>query len=164
MTFKDSAWLLSSVVAAQPHFRNQPMDQTIFWGYGLYTDVPGDYVKKTMKECTGEEILTEYLHHLQISEPEIKELMKDVINVIPCYMPYIDAQFQPRKMTDRPQVIPQGSTNFAMIGQFVEIPEDMVFTEEYSVRSARIAVYGLLGIDREICPVHSMEKRPESAV
>ena len=161
MTFKDSAWLLSSVVAAQPHFRNQPMDQTIFWGYGLYTDVPGDYVKKTMKECTGEEILTEYLHHLQISEPEIKELMKDVINVIPCYMPYIDAQFQPRKMTDRPQVIPQGSTNFAMIGQFVEIPEDMVFTEEYSVRSARIAVYGLLGIDREICPVTPWKKDPK---
>lgn len=158
MTFKDSSWLLSSVVAAQPHFRNQPLDQTIFWGYGLHTDVLGDYVKKTMKECTGEEILTEYLHHLQIAEPEIKELMKDVVNVIPCYMPYIDAQFQPRKRKDRPQVIPQGSTNLAMIGQFVEIPEDIVLTEEYSVRSARMAVYGLLGIDREICPVTPWKK------
>ena len=33
-----------------------------------------------------------------------------------------------------------------MISQFVEFPEDMVFTEEYSVRAARIAVYTLLNI------------------
>ena len=36
-----------------------------------------------------------------------------------------------------------------MISQFVEIPEDMVFTEEYSVRAARIAVYTLLHIDKK---------------
>ena len=74
-------------------------------------------------------------------------------------MPYIDAQFQPRKMTDRPQVIPQGSTNFAMISQFVEIPEDMVFTEEYSVRAARMAIYKLMGVtDKTICPVTPYKK------
>ena len=143
MTFKDSSWLMSSVVAAQPHFVNQPADQTIFWGYGLHTEAIGDYVKKPMKDCTGQELLNEYLHHLHIPEDRIAELMKTVINVIPCYMPYVDAQFEPRKMSDRPPVIPAGSTNFAMVSQFVEIPEDMVFTEEYSVRAARIAVYGL---------------------
>ena len=161
MTFKDSSWLMSSVVAAQPHFRNQPMDETIFWGYGLYTDAIGDYVKKPMKDCTGEELLTEYLHHLHLDEEKIQELMATVVNVIPCYMPYVDAQFQPRKMTDRPEVIPQGSTNFAMISQFVEIPEDMVFTEEYSVRAARLAVYGLMGVDREVCPVTPYAKDPK---
>ena len=138
MTFKDSSWLMSSVVAAQPHFVNQPADQTIFWGYGLHTEAIGDYVKKPMKDCTGQELLNEYLHHLHIPEDRIAELMKTVINVIPCYMPYVDAQFEPRKMSDRPPVIPAGSTNFAMVSQFVEIPEDMVFTEEYSVRAARI--------------------------
>ena len=76
--------------------------------------------------------------------------MADVINVIPCMMPYVDAQFEPRKMTDRPAVVPEGSTNFAMVSQFVEIPDDMVFTEEYSVREARIAVYTLMDVDREI--------------
>lgn len=161
MTFKDSSWLMSSVVAAQPHFKNQPMDQTIFWGYGLYTEAVGDYVKKPMKDCTGEEMLTEYLHHLHLDETQIAALMETVINVIPCYMPYVDAQFQPRKMTDRPEVIPQGSTNFAMISQFVEIPEDMVFTEEYSVRAARLAVYGLMGVDKEICPVTPYVKDPK---
>lgn len=160
MTFKDSSWLMSSVVAAQPHFKNQPMDQTIFWAYGLYTDQPGDYVKKPMKDCTGRELLTEYLCHLHIPMEQIQELMRTVINVIPCYMPYVDAQFQPRKMSDRPPVIPERSTNFAMVSQFVEIPEDMVFTEEYSVRAARLAVYGLIGVKNEICSVTPYNKNP----
>ena len=87
---------------------NQPADQTIFWGYGLHTEAIGDYVKKPMKDCTGQELLNEYLHHLHIPEDRIAELMKTVINVIPCYMPYVDAQFEPRKMSDRPPVIPAG--------------------------------------------------------
>ncbi len=152
MTFKDSSWRMSIVVAAQPHFKNQPADQTIFWGYGLFTDKVGDYVKKPMVDCTGEEILIELLHHLHF-EDEIKEIIEDVINVIPCMMPYIDSQFQPRAMADRPKVVPDGSTNLAMISQFVEISEDMVFTEEYSVRAARMAIYQLMGINRPICPV-----------
>lgn len=160
MTFRDSSWLMSSVVAAQPHFINQPMDTTIFWGYGLYTEAVGDYVKKPMKDCTGQELLNEYLHHLHIPEVRIAELMKTVINVIPCYMPYVDAQFQPRKYSDRPPVIPAGSTNFAMASQFVEIPEDMVFTEEYSVRATRIAVYGLMDVQKDICPVTPYNRKP----
>jgi oleate hydratase len=160
MTFKDSNWLMSIVVAAQPHFPNQPMDQTIFWGYGLYTDKIGDYIKKPMKDCTGEELLTELLCHLHMEDRK-DEIMADVVNVIPCMMPYVDAQFQPRKMVDRPEVVPAGSTNFAMISQFVEIPEDMVFTEEYSVRAARIAVYTLMGIDKKICPVTPYVKDPK---
>jgi len=161
MTFKDSNWLMSIVVAAQPHFKNQPMDTTIFWGYGLYTDKVGDYVNKPMRECTGEELLIELLHHLHF-EDQLDEIMDTVINVIPCMMPYVDAQFQPRKMTDRPQVVPAGSTNFAMISQFVEIPEDMVFTEEYSVRAARIAVYNLMNYkEKQICPVTPYKKNPK---
>lgn len=161
MTFKDSNWLMSIVVAAQPHFKNQPMDTTIFWGYGLYTDKIGDYVKKPMRECTGEELLIELLHHLHF-EDKIDEIMETVVNVIPCMMPYIDAQFQPRKMTDRPNVVPEGSTNFAMISQFVEIPEDMVFTEEYSVRAARIAVYTLLNVkNKKVIPVTPYKKDPK---
>ena len=161
MTFKDSNWLMSIVVAAQPHFKNQPMDTTIFWGYGLYTDKIGDYVHKPMRECTGEELLIELLHHLHF-EDQLDDIMETVINVIPCMMPYVDAQFQPRKMTDRPQVVPAGSTNFAMISQFVEIPEDMVFTEEYSVRAARIAVYSLMNYtDKKICPVTPYKKNPK---
>lgn len=160
MTLRDSNWLMSTVVAAQPHFKTQTLDTTIFWGYGLYPDKIGDYVKKPMKECTGEEILYEWVCQMHWQE-EWDELKKDIVNVIPCYMPYIDAQFQPRAMVDRPQVVPEGSTNFAMISQFVEIPKDMVFTEEYSVRAARIAVYELFNIDKEICPVTPYNRDPK---
>ncbi|MFR8569504.1 MAG: oleate hydratase, partial [Longicatena caecimuris] len=160
MTFKDSSWLMSIVVAAQPHFKAQDADTTIFWGYGLYTKAIGDYVKKPMRECTGEELLLELLGHLHF-EKDTKDILETVVNVIPCMMPYIDSQFQPRAKSDRPLVVPEGSTNFAMISQFVEIPEDMVFTEEYSVRAARIAVYTLLGIDKKICPVTPYNRNPK---
>lgn len=152
MTFRDSNWLMSIVVAAQPHFKQQPEDITIFWGYGLYTDKDGNYIKKPMRNCTGEEILTELLHHLNFAE-ELDEIMGTVVNVIPCMLPYIVSMFQPRAKGDRPQVVPEGSTNLAFVGQFVEIPEDMVFTEEYSVRTARMAVYSLLGLEKKILPV-----------
>ncbi|WP_100488436.1 oleate hydratase [Sporolactobacillus pectinivorans] len=160
MTFKDSNWLMNIVIAAQPHFKAQDADTTIFWGYGLYTDRVGDYVKKPMKECSGEEILYELICHLKWEE-DWNEIKEEVVNVIPCYMPYIDAQFQPRAMSDRPSVVPEGSTNFAMISQFVEIPKDMVFTEEYSVRAARIAVYSLFHIDKEICHVTPYNRSPK---
>ncbi|MGH4117342.1 oleate hydratase [Clostridium sp.] len=160
MTFKDSNWLLSIVVAAQPHFKNQPIDTTMLWGYSIYTDKIGDFVKKPMRDCTGEEMLIELLHHLHMEEKQ-EEIMETVINVIPCMMPYIDAQFQPRKITDRPNVVPKGSTNFAMISQFVEMPEDMVFTEEYSVRAARTAIYTLFDVrDKKICPVTPYKRKP----
>ena len=161
MTFKDSSWLMSIVVAAQPHFKAQESDTTIFWGYGLYTGNKGDYVDKPMMECTGREILIELIHHFHW-EDKIDEIMEDVVDVIPCMMPYIDSQFQPRKMSDRPKVVMDNSVNFAMISQFVEIPEDMVFTEEYSVRAARIAVYELMGItDKKVIPVTPYNKNPK---
>ena len=53
-----------------------------------------------------------------------------------------------RKQGDRPQVVPEGSTNLAFIGQFCELPDDVVFTTEYSVRSARVAVATLLGLQQ----------------
>jgi len=160
MTFKDSSWRMSIVVAAQPHFKAQGTDTTILWGYGLYPDRIGDYVKKRMIDCTGEELLTELIHHLHFEE-HAQEIKDSVINVIPCMMPYIDALFQPRAKTDRPAVVPEGATNLAMISQFVEIPEDMVFTEEYSVRAARLAVYELLGLDLKVAPVTEYWKHPD---
>jgi oleate hydratase len=69
---------------------------------------------------------------------------------IPCMMPYITAFFMPRKKGDRPDVVPQGSKNFAFLGQFSETVRDTVFTTEYSVRTAMEAVYTLLDIDRGV--------------
>ncbi|MNB83851.1 Oleate hydratase [compost metagenome] len=152
VTFKDSSWLMSIVLAYQPHFRNQPEHVRVFWGYGLNVDKEGDFVKKKMSACTGEEIMTELIGHLHFEQH--RDAIMATANCIPCMMPFITSQFMPRALGDRPKVVPDGSTNLAMVGQFCEIPEDVVFTEEYSVRAARIAVYKLLGINKPVAPVH----------
>ena len=69
-------------------------------------------------------------------------------------MPFITSQFLRRVKGDRPEVIPEDSKNLAFIGQFCELPEDVVFTVEYSIRSAQTAVYSLLGLDRTPPPVY----------
>jgi len=57
---------------------------------------------------------------------------------------FIASQFLVRAKGDRPQVVPEGSVNLALIGQYCEIPNDMVFAVEYSVRAAQIAVKTLM--------------------
>lgn len=99
-----------------------------------------------MSACTGREIMTEILGHLHAGDKG--ERILAATNCIPCMMPYVTSQFLTRKAGDRPQVIPEGAENFAFVGQFCEIPEDVVFTVEYSIRSAQLATYGLLGLDR----------------
>ena len=153
VTFKDSNWMLSIVLANQPHFINQPADVQVFWGYSLFPDRIGNFVAKPMSECNGAEILQELCGHLRFDLEAIAGA-----NCIPCTMPYITSMFMPRQPGDRPLPVPVGSKNFAFISQFVEIPEDVVFTVEYSVRAAQMAVYRLLGIDREIPPVTRHDK------
>ena len=153
VTFKDSNWLMSIVLAHQPHFPNQPADVQVFWGYALFADRIGNFVAKPMADCTGAEILQELCGHLRFDLETVKSA-----NCIPCRMPYITSMFMPRQRGDRPPPVPEGSRNFAFISQFVEIPDDVVFTLEYSVRAAQIAVYELLGIERQIPPVTPHDK------
>lgn len=161
VTFKDSAWRLSFVVARQPHFKNQPMDTQIFWGYALNMFVDGDYVKKPMYKCTGREIMTELMGQLHIPKRDQAEMMRGVI-CRTSIMPYITSQFQPRKIGDRPLVIPQGYENFAFVSQFAEVPDDVVFTMEYSVRAAQRAVYYLMGVDKDLTPISKHQYSPRT--
>lgn len=55
VSVKDSNWLMSWTINRQPHFKNQPKDQLVVWVYGLFTNKPGNYIKKPMRECTGKE-------------------------------------------------------------------------------------------------------------
>ncbi len=64
VTVKDSSWLLSWTLNRQQQFRDQPKDQLCVWVYGLFSDKPGDFVKKPMRECTGKEICMEWLYHI----------------------------------------------------------------------------------------------------
>jgi len=147
ISFPESRWLASIVVPHQPHFVGQPADVGVLWGYGLNVDLDGDFVKKPMSACSGREILTEILGHLNITQDASRILRS--ANCIPCMMPFITSQFLRRSHGDRPDVIPRGSHNLAIIGQFCELPDDVVFTVEYSIRSAQTAVYRLLGLKRQ---------------
>lgn len=150
VTAKDSNWLLSWTFNRQPHFSTQPKDQLVGWVYGLFTDKPGNFVKKPMRECTGKEICMEWLYHIGVPVNEIEEMAERSANTVPCMMPYITAFFMPREAGDRPNVIPEGSVNFAFLGQFAETVRDTIFTIEYSVRTAMESVYTLLDIDRGV--------------
>jgi len=109
-----------------------------------------------MAECSGTEIFEELLAHLRFP---LQPTLDNAIT-IPCLMPYITSQFLTRKMGDRPDVIPQDSTNLAFLGQFVEIEEDVVFTVEYSVRSAQEAVYGLMGMKKKQTKMYRGDRHP----
>ncbi|KYH44837.1 oleate hydratase [Branchiibius sp. NY16-3462-2] len=151
VTVKDSAWFMSWTVNRQPHFKQQPKDQIVVWVYALNSDTPGDYTKKSIQDSTGEEIASEWLYHLGVPEADIPELAANGAKTVPCMMPYVTAFFMPRQAGDRPDVVPEGSVNFAFIGQFAESRErDCVFTTEYSVRTPMEAVYTLLDIERGV--------------
>lgn len=152
VTVTDSAWLMSFTCNRQPHFPDQPDDVIVLWVYALLMDKPGDYVKKPMPECTGNEILTELCYHLGLID-QVDEVIGATRARI-ALMPYITAQFMPRAKGDRPWVVPEGCKNLACMGQFVETHNDVVFTLESSVRTARIGVYSLLGIRKQVPDIH----------
>lgn len=150
ITVKDSSWLMSWTVSRQPHFKVQPSNQIVTWVYGLFSDKDGDYVKKPMKDCTGTEIVEEWLYHIGIPVKEIPELAKNHAHSVPCMMPYVTSYFMVRKAGDRPDIVPNGAVNFAFIGEHVETPRDTVFTTEYAVRTGMEAVYSLIDIGRGV--------------
>ena len=134
ITFPQSSWLASIVIPHQPHFIGQPEDVSVLWGYGLFVDKPGDFVKKPMSACTGREIMTEVLGHLGVHEGDSPTILEHAI-CIPCMMPFITSQFLPREKGDRPEVIPKGSKNLAFMGQFANCPR--MSCSRSNTRSAR---------------------------
>lgn len=147
LTFTDSNWLLTIVANRQAVYRDQPEGVSVWWGYGLFPGRAGNSTPKPMTMCSGQEILEEVLHHLPFDDRTTARVL-ETSTVVPCLMPYITSQFLARRRDDRPNVVPKGSVNLAFIGQFAEVPDDVVFTVEYSVRTAWTAVSQLLGLDK----------------
>lgn len=157
ITARDSSWLMSWTVSRQPHFAVQKPNEIVAWVYGLFSDEPGDFIKKPMAECTGEEICQEWLYHIGVPTEEIPELAKHHAVTIPCMMPYVTSYFMVRRAGDRPKIVVDGAENFAFIGEHVETPNDTVFTTEYAVRTGMEAVYTLLKLDRGVPEVFASQ-------
>jgi oleate hydratase len=152
MTWIESGWHLSIVVPYQPHFPGMPENTYTLWGYGFEVDHDGDYVPLAMAKSTGRDVITELVG--QLGFDDILEHVLATTDITTVMMPYASSLFAARAPGDRPLVIPQRSANFAFLGQFVEIPEDVVFTVEYSVHGAMLAVYTLLDVERPIPAIY----------
>jgi oleate hydratase len=162
VTLKSSSWGLTFHLYHPPAYAEQPEGVYVWWGYGLFADSVGDYVKKKMSECTGREILVEVYSHLGF-ESDIDALLASA-NCVPCMLPYTTSQFMPRAKGDRPNVVPESTVNLAFVGQYCEIPDNVVYTVEYSIHSAMIAVATLLGFPQVIPPTYKGLDHPNALV
>ncbi|KAL2787773.1 streptococcal 67 kDa myosin-cross-reactive antigen like family-domain-containing protein [Aspergillus keveii] len=147
LSLTGSSWQMTVCIPHQPVFRDQHADITVMMGYGLNPAATGEYVQKPMTSCSGEEILREILGHMGIISTSASkaESIIDNAHTIPCSMPLATAPFLTRGHHDRPAVVPPRSTNFACVGQFVDVPGDTTLEIEYSVRGAQMAVSTLMG-------------------
>jgi oleate hydratase len=160
VTLKDSSWVLSLSIFHQPEIIGQPSGTSIWWGYGLYPDRKGDFVKKRMDQCTGAEILEEVLQQLRFDQ-QMAAIMASSI-CVPCYMPYVNNIWLPRSRGDRPPPVLEGATNLGLIGQYVEVPREIAFTIECSARSAWDAIYRLLKRGPASPPVYQGQYDPKA--
>ena len=160
VTLKDSGWVLSLTIFHQPEVIGQLEGTKVWWGYGLYPERTGDFVRKRMDESTGAEILEEVLRQLRFDR-QFDAIMASSI-CVPCDMPYVNNIWMPRRRTDRPRPVPEGSTNLGLIGQYVEVGQEVAFTIEYSARTAWEAIHTLLKLGPPPPPVYQGEHDPKS--
>lgn len=160
LTLKDSPWLLTLALFHQPEFIGQPEDVMVWWGYALRPDRVGAHLARPMWECSGAEILEEVLNGLGFEE-ELDSILAGSV-CIPCRLPHAGSICLPRRHSDRPRPVPEGSTNFGFLGQYTELPRDVVFVMEYSIRSAREAVATLRRTGRPPPPVYQGQHDPRA--
>jgi oleate hydratase len=162
VTLKDSSWVLSVSVFHQPEIIGQPTGTSVWWGYGLYPERTGNFVRKRMDQCSGAEILEETLRHLGFDR-HLKEIMASSI-CVPCNLPYVNNIWLPRSRGDRPPPVPETSTNLGFIGQYVEVPREIAFTIECSVRSAWEVIHVLLKRGPAPPPVYQGQYDPKALI
>lgn len=151
VTFSDSAWGLTLSCVPQPYFSSQSDDVSVICGYGVNTSKIGDYIDKPMVIASGSEILFELVKHMGL-EDRWEEINEDIINVIPCVMPYAAASSLPYFGNEKPLIIPDKEANFAFIGQFAKLGCGISYSSEYAARTAREAAYRLTGTRKSSTP------------
>lgn len=141
-TFKGSPWGLTVALVPQPYFKNQDENTTVICCYGVNATAEGRYIDKEMRYCSGAELLFELIKHLNL-EDRWDEITADIINVIPCLIPYASASSLPYTEGDKPLIVKD--SNYAFIGQFAKLGCGISYSSEYAIRTAREAAYRLTG-------------------
>ena len=148
---KDSCWKINLCIPSQPVFPEQPGNVRVLWGLAHSPECEGNYVNKPMLQCPGTDIMAELLGHLNL---HYQMSMPGTIT-IPRAMPRMSAMLLTRAPSDRPQVIPHAFSNVGLIGHFVEIPRNTCVDVSYGIRTAQMAVSGLMGHQTRIDPLTS---------
>jgi oleate hydratase len=161
VTLKDSPWVLSFSIFHQPEIIGQPTGTSVWWGYGLYPERTGEFVKKPMDQCTGAEILEETLKQLRFDEQQLAAIKASSM-CVPCYLPYVNNVWLPWSRGDMPPPVPEGATNLGLIGQYIDMPKEIAFTIECSVRSAWEAIRILLKRGPAPPPVYQGQYDPKA--
>lgn len=148
---EDSSWKVNLCVPSQPVFPEQPSNVRILWGIATSPEFKGNYVNKEMLRCSGMDIMAELLGHLKLhNQASISHTI-----TIPRAMPRMSAMLLTRAPSNRPQIIPHAFSNVGLIGHFVEIPRNTCVDVSYGIRTAQMAVSGLMGHQTRINPLTS---------
>ena len=150
-TFKASPWKLTISTVSQPYFSAQTDDITVICGYGINATAEGRFIDKALRYASGAEILFEIVKHLGI-EDRWDDMTEDIINVIPCALPYAGASALPYSDEEKPISVKDKGCNFAFIGQFTKLGSGISSSSEYAVRTAREAAYRLTGTKKTSTP------------
>lgn len=150
----NSSWKMTICAIPSTHFKNQSEDVTVLWGTASEYSNLGEKSGKPMTCCSGAEILYELVSCLNLDEVW-DDIRETVINVIPCHKKYGNAVLSP--VDSKLEIIPTGISNLAVSGDFAQSDNDTVLSEEYSVTTARKAVYKLMKTNRKM-----FESKPRS--
>ncbi|CAG8086350.1 unnamed protein product [Penicillium nalgiovense] len=143
---KNSSWGLSICLPVQPVFPQQPQDVRVLWGFALFPENEGDHVKKNMLFCSGAQVLSEILYHLDLPREMALEVLQRSIT-IPRAMPRMSSALLTRSLEDRAYITPKTISNLGLVGPFVETPWRTCVDVSYGVHAARIAVSRLMNLE-----------------
>jgi oleate hydratase len=140
----DSNWKINLCIPAQPVFSSQPEDVRVLWGFAHAPRVEGNYVNRILLHCSGADILSEILGHLNLHyNPPLSRTV-----TIPRAMPRMSSLFITRALNDRPSITPL--SNVGLVGPFTESSGYTCSDVSYGIRTAKTAVYKLMGLKGEL--------------
>lgn len=146
ISIAQSNWSLKIVLPQSQIAKSHQKQTCVLIGYALTPDELGNFVKKPMCVCSGDEIIAELLWQFNIPFDNILERIAVDLHLLPLGL----SPLLPRGHEDRPICTPSDTSNIALVGQFVEIAGESTLSLEYGVRSAQVAVNRLLNLGLDL--------------
>jgi Myosin-crossreactive antigen len=138
----ESNWGINWFVPSQPCCKKQDGDEVLGFLYGVTPEERGNYIKKTMYECTGRDIANEWLFHMGAGD-DIKEL-STLCDCTPITYPFFYGALLAGRELAIPEVHREEYGNFAFLGEYAALEGISTLSVEGQVKEAEFAVGSLL--------------------